>query len=122
MPQRAGELPEDNDGKGNRRAASMCDGRYGLHADGDGDENGGKFVEHARWCSSWTRYHCYVGMIAQQASAPFDDESDGDGDGWSIACASVADTSARARALALSALGENECDVSAGAAKSSALK
>lgn len=72
----------------------MCDGRDGLRA----------------------------GMIAQQASAPFDGESDGDGDAWSSACVSVADTPARSRALALSALGENEYDVSAGAAKSSALK
>lgn len=100
----------------------MCDGRNGLPADGDGDENGGEFVEHARRCSSWIRYHCHVGMIAQQASAPFDDDGDGDGDACSGACVSVADTPARARALALNALGENECDVPAGAAKSTALK
>lgn len=61
-------------------------------------------------------------MIAQQASAPVDDESDGDGDAWSSACVSVPDTPAPAPALASSEIGENECGASAGAAKSSALK
>lgn len=120
MHQRTGEPPEDNGGNGNWKAPSLCDGWDGLHADGDGDENGGEFVEHARRCSSWIRYHCHIGMIAQQASVPFGD--DDDGDAWSSVCMFVAGTPARARALALNALGENECDVPAGAAKSTALK
>lgn len=96
----------------------MCDGRNGLHADGDG----GEFVEHARRYSSWIRCHCHVGMTALQALAPFADDGDDDGDAWSSVCVSVADTPARVRALALNALGENGCDVPAGAAKSTALK